>query len=1189
MSDDPITTQVCDLSRSLLMSSGAGCGKTYRMVERYTHLVRTGVLVSRIVAVTFTEKAAAELKDRVRQECRRLEIEDVPRANIWQEAARSLEMAPIGTIHSFCARLLRENALAAGVDPRFSQLDERDQRTLLRDVSRESLLGRLHSGEESAGAVIARWGLDGALGIIRGAVGMREEYRELLAAPPSAEEFVARWDEFAAQAPARLLTALTADERWPEIVAAMTDITPGDPSDKAAAKHLAFLNALPGVEDESRTVEERLASLEECVKQAGGGVGSKSNWSGREGDLARLKATLKLLTAFRNHAYEQIERMSIVEGEAEAELAAAVCVEAAVAAEAYASAKRDESGLDFEDLQILARDLLRDDRTIRELVGARYDHVLVDEFQDTNALQKEIVWYVAGGDVNDDAAPDVGKLFVVGDAKQSIYAFRSADVSVFNATRRDFHEAETCDVLGLEQSRRSTPGLVAFHNDLFGNPAVMGDDNASDYEANYEPITAWRGELAKDHDVEVILVEEGENVAEGRAAEARALAERIARMVEDGERIVAEERVAGPQTPRPVRYGDIAILMRAMPNVALYEAELRRRGIPYYTLAGRGFYNRQEIRDCLSLLSVLENASDNLALASVLRCSAFAISDDTLVWLRRDGGTLWEALGVANRTEVAPDQQRRLARARQVLSELRADKNRLSLSELVERMLDVTGLGAALLTQFGGPQVAANLIKLTDMARGFEAGGSFSLREFIDYLGNLVTEEEREGLASIHAEAGDVVQIMTIHKAKGMQWPVVIVPDLNRGQGGSPEGLSWSAASGPVPRIEDEAGKREPGAVRNLLKLDGEQREEAELRRLLYVALTRAEDHLILSSSCSVDDDGRLKSPGKWLRWVVGALAPDSLPQDGASIGGDGWRGVVNRPQPTEAPWSGLWASARADLSVMAEALAGGASRSDAATEELRSRIEPVVTSSAGMLQAHVTALSRYLACPHSYWLRHVLDLPERSGTSEWLRGVSATERGDLAHRIMELVGRDGEDEFERNVVLATFPDAVGQRMVEGELATLAEGIRAFLRGDLYAEWIAAAARLRTEVPFTAKLAGAIIEGKIDALAEGADGALRVVDYKTGRVHAEDNPDYVFQIGLYCAAVQAATGRLPKQAAIVYLDADDQSIYDDIEGIADAALERACEAVEGIGRGEFGMGDCPGRDRCALAYACELT
>ncbi len=188
----------------------------------------------------------------------------------------------------------------------------------------------MHSGEESARLIIARWGLDGALGIVRGAVGGREEYRELLAAPPSAEEFVARWGEFAAEAPPKLLAALTADERWLEIVAAMRDIAPGDSSDKAAAKHIAFLDALPGVEDDSRSVEERLASLEECVMQAGGGVGSKKNWSGREDDLERLKSTLKLLTAFRNDALDQIESMSMVEGEPEAELAAAVCIEASV-------------------------------------------------------------------------------------------------------------------------------------------------------------------------------------------------------------------------------------------------------------------------------------------------------------------------------------------------------------------------------------------------------------------------------------------------------------------------------------------------------------------------------------------------------------------------------------------------------------------------------------------------------------------------------------------------------------------------------------------------------------------------------------------------------------------------------------------------------------------------------------------
>jgi len=1199
MSDDLVTAQVCDLARSLLMSSGAGCGKTYRMVERYRHLVSQGILVTDIVAVTFTEKAAAELKDRVRQDCREQAALGGDDAPMWQQAARQLELAPIGTIHSFCARLLRENALAARIDPRFGQLDEREQSTLLRETVRTTLLRRVHEGQATSRLLVARWGLEKAQSIIKDALGNSEELEQWLQAPPPAE-IQASWEQFAAVGRQNALTEVLASSEWQQIAGDIAAIAPGDPEDKGAAKQIAFVEALPDVADESLSVGERLAALATCLAQ-GGSSGAKAKWKGREDDLAALKDALKRLKAVRDNEAKRLAALAIIEDEQTAALAAAICAEAAVTAAAWAEAKQAAASLDFDDLQVLARDLLRDRPEIRKRVQARYKHVLVDEFQDTNALQKEIVWYVAGGDVTAGREPYPGKLFVVGDAKQSIYLFRGADVTVFNATHGEFDEAATCGLVGLDTSRRSTPGIVNFHNQLFGCPSVMGPENSQPYEADYEQLLAWRGELHKDHDVEIMLTEAADDhggkisVGEARRLEARALAERIAEIVEGGEEIVAEDRVAGPQTPRPARYGDFALLFRAMPDVAIYEAELRRRGVPYYTLAGRGFFNRQEIRDSLSLLRTLENASDNLALASALRSPAFAISDDTLFWMRKADGSLWQALenavddSLPGAEMFAADQHERLCRAQRLLADLRANKNRFSLSELVENMLARTGLAALLLTQFGGTQSAANLTKLTDLAREFEAGGEFSLREFIDYLSRLVMDEEREGLATIHAEAGDVVQLLSIHKAKGMQWPIVVVPDINRQPGGSRDGLLWSSETGPVPPIEDELGRTHSGAVATLLKEDNDRREEAEARRVLYVALTRAEDHLILSTSCTIDDDGGLKSPKRWLAWVAEALGLDPVPEDGAVLDRDGWRGVVRRPQPTEPVWAGSRALARADLSALTMALQPDQPHSPAAHADLRRAIEPIRVPPADPPRYHVTALTRYLRCPRSYWLRHVRNLPEKGEPGEWLGRMSATDRGDLAHKIMELVGRDGVVELPRALDLASFPGALRERVEERDLDELAAHIGDFLAGDMYDQWIASAVRLRTEVPFTVALDGAIIEGKIDALAEDASSALRLIDYKTGTLRKDGTDDYRLQIGLYCAAVRAATGDLPTEAALVYLDSHEVEDLGDTGELEAAALAQVHRAIEGIAQGQFPAGDGVAHDQCALAYVCKLA
>lgn len=1219
VSEDPITPRVCDTTRNLLMSSGAGCGKTYRMVERYEYLVQWGVEVPHIVAVTFTEKAANELKGRVREKCQELAQQGGADAERWREAARQLELAPIGTIHSFCARLLRENALAANVDPHFQVLDERQQVRLLRETLRETLLARVRSGEPSARLIVARWELAGALKVIEDAVQRRESHRAWLQSPPDAAELLRKWHDFAQAGTVKVFEFLTSHADWLPIVAQMTDIEPNDADDKAAAKHRDFLAALAVVKDERRPMQERLEAFCQCLQQAGGGVGSKKNWADRPEDLIRLNDALKQLTAFKNSVAGQLlKAMASPEDQATAELAAAVCAEGAAAIAAYDQAKREGSLLDFDDLEIRARDLLRDHEDVRRRVQGRYEHVLVDEFQDTNALQKEIIWFVAGGDVNSARMPTPGKLFIVGDDKQSIYRFRGADVTVFTATQKEFATAENCDIVRLRESRRSIPGIVDFHNELFSAPEVMGGGPKEIYEAEYNPLCAWRGPLNKSHEVELLLVEklsaeespEGDadeasgtedtgatartapDAEEARRQEARALAARIAQMVEQGESLVAEERVAGKQQPRPVRYGDIAILFRAMTDVAIYEGELRRRGIPYYTVAGRGFYNRQEIRDCLSILRTIENASDSLALAAALRSPAFALSDEALFWLTRSPGSLWQALeGAVAGTlpeldKVDKEQRSQIARAHRVLAALRADKNHLSVAELVERVLRETGLAATLLSQFGGRQSAANLTKLTDLARDFEASGEFSLREFIDYLSNLVVEEERESLAAVEAEAGDVVKLLTIHKAKGMQWPVVVVPDLGRAPNRPDIDPRWSPQTGPVPKMEDEKGERVSGAVRALLKDEDDLREEAEDRRLFYVALTRAEDHLILSSSCKLNDEGALVSPGQWLGWLAQALNLTVLPNDGEFIAGKGWRLRVLRPWPGAVTTGKAARPARAEVGEITRAVAEPEAPDDDTAGSLRGLIEPVRVPPAHLSRVHVTALTRYHSCPRAYWLRYVLDLPEALPAHGWLREMSGAERGDLAHKVLELVGREGVGALDRALELAAFPGGLSQRISAAELDELAQNIRWFLEHEAYAQWVASAARLRSEVEFSVVMEQAIIEGKIDALVEDAGGLLRVLDYKTG-ASVEHAAEYHLQIGLYCAAVRAATGALPAGARLVHLDA--RRIEEiPLPQAADRALQWAAEALEGIRKERYSVDRCPHWGRCGLAYACEV-
>ncbi|MGI5816598.1 MAG: UvrD-helicase domain-containing protein [Armatimonadota bacterium] len=1210
-----IAKDVRDLSRSWIMTSGAGCGKTYQMVQRYVAIIEQGTEVSSIIAVTFTEKAAAELKDRVRQECR-ARMSDPARDEAdrrrFETAARQLAMAPVSTIHGLCARLLRENAIAAGVDPHFTQLDAMGQAMLLREVLRETLLARLHRGEQSARMCVERWGLGGAADVLRGLIDDRESLADLLADPPGGDELLARWEAEFERVYAPMLSELTSCEHWAEATACLLAVEPCDRDDAAAERHRAARGAHEVVSDQTQPLSARAAAFGECLSLAHKGhVGRKDNWSDRPEDHQTIKDGLRALGELRDACREQKIAFPELEDAATARVGAAVLREASAAASAYDEAKRERSALDFADLQILARDLLVEHPEVLERMQRRYRHVLVDEFQDTNALQKEIIWRIAGGDAETGAPPPGGGLFVVGDAKQSIYGFRNADVRVFNRTARDFTTHEAAGPIPLETTRRSRPRLVAFFNDLFERPEVMGCEQGADYEAHYQPVNAFRDPHPMGAEVELILIpkdELAEEAAEGgetesvgirvaRQREAEVLAARIREIVEGGE----------PQVPdgdggaaRPPRYADFGMLFQATTDIGVYEYALRRAGVPFYAVAGRGFYNRQEIRDCLSLLQVLENAANEVALVGALRSPIFGLSDDTIFFLTRERRPLMVALGHAAegahpaQERIAEEQHARIRHARETIGRLRALRDRVGLSELIERMLAETGLGAVELTQFAGRQSAANLAKLTDLARSFEQRGAFSLREFITYLGELVLQEPREGLADVFEEGADVVKLMTVHGAKGLEWPIVVVPDLGRSLPVSRDQVRVSPALGVVPPMESEDGGTRWGAVGESLRATEALHDEAERRRLLYVALTRARDMLILSSALEFagsEDDRRL-SAGYWLTWLTKGLGLDcTVVEDRQEIRGGDWCARVSVPsaEATESEGRRL-GEGRADLSILREATARDAA-------PLPDRVLAVELAAVPPDHLSVSALQCYRVCPRRFYLRHVLGLAEAPGDGDWLHGLSAVRRGDVAHRVLEIVGRGGLDD---GAIATALDEAIGSgalaiRVTDHERRGIERAVRWFIEdatldddAPIYHDWIARAGRLRAEVQFTAPLAGAQIEGTIDALAEDSRGAWRILDYKTGKPTQQARDAYRFQVGLYCAAVREVAGSIPVDAAIVLLDAA-KVVRVEPEEAAAQALEEAERVIEAVGRGAFPCADACAGDACRLAYACQLT
>jgi ATP-dependent helicase/nuclease subunit A len=820
---------------SVVLSSGAGCGKTHVLTERYlSHLRDDGAEVGQIVAITFTDRAARQMRGRIRRavqgHLRAAATED--EAATWARHLRALETAPISTIHAFCGTLLRQHAFDAGLDPQFDVLEEvlavnvRDeaaddclQRLLTAatetadDLRQLVLLYGWRPAVEAVNFLLRSW--DGShwqrrLATTPGEIAAewRREAREVL---------LPRYIDFllaAKPAYARLLTLL---ERHPP--------KPGPMADNVRT----LLDGLPRL----AAATDLAAATEELAEAAKVGSIGKKAWTDPDVYEAMKGAFEKFRNGIRGLELERFadpgERL------AEAALVGQRFLRVAGAVvHAYQERKRTLGLVDFQDLLLLTRDLLRDRADIRERLQDRYRFVLIDELQDTDPVQMELVEYLCGGGMT------AGKLFAVGDSKQSIYRFRGAEVRLFQDLRRRVpHEGRQ----SLTENFRSQPAILDFANALFARRLV-----------DFEPLVPHEPQVNPGPCVEFLWSPwpEKENVAAARTTEAEWIAGRIAAMVAPGAERLVVDRDEKPPRLRPVRPGDVVLLFRSMSSVHLYEAALRARGLHYYLVGGRAFFAQQEIYDILNLLRALENPQDAVSLAGTLRSPFCCVSDEALFVLARHPDGLWAGLGDESFDARLPaDQHEPVARARRFLGRWRGLKDRLPIAGLLNAVFADSGFDAATQFESLGDRKLANLWKLLELARTFDRSGLFGLAEFIGRLGDLVRSQPREEQAATQPENADVVRLMSIHQAKGLEFPVVFVPDLAAiGRGPGRPFAAWDPDLGCVARPpNDEDGPPFPDLGWKLFEARGDLEDWHEDLRTLYVACTRARDYLVLSAA----------------------------------------------------------------------------------------------------------------------------------------------------------------------------------------------------------------------------------------------------------------------------------------------------------------------------------------------------
>ncbi|HEU4479679.1 MAG TPA: 3'-5' exonuclease, partial [Pyrinomonadaceae bacterium] len=719
--------------------------------------------------------------------------------------------------------------------------------------------------------------------------------------------------------------------------------------------------------------------------------------------------------------------------------------------------KQELSALDFDDLQLRTIELLRRPEVLQRAYQ-RYKYFLVDEFQDTNGLQRDLLNALAlqtGARAN---------LFIVGDRKQSVYGFRGADVDVFARTTEEMLGAGG-ESVPLPLNFRSQPQLINFFNYLFAKFFQSGDivDKAELSELGFvehEPSEARREARDQPPLVELMIdtlsaEDDPKAKQDPRERDARQIVKRIIELTSHS----AAEEIRGVEEPAPAEqigrsrrgpapaasfeYRDIALLFRAMTNVPVYEAEFRRAGIPFQTVLGKGFYEREEITDLIQLCRFLDNRTDELALAAVLRSPLCGISDNTLLALRlgpRVGETpsgsapqprrhprpLFRALRTQSEIDFIDDDEREaLKKAHELLAALFERRNRYPIGDLLRYAVDVSSYTTVIAATYDGAQRLANIEKLFGLAERFERSGAHLIRDFVKFVHDFEAIGSRESEGQLD-DSANAVKLMTIHQAKGLEFPVVIIPDLHRSKPTWEGYFLLDRHRGLTLKVPNGRGQMVSGRTFSVFSERSQWRENFESMRLLYVAATRAQDRLILSGATK--DVGRLANGSEsWLQLIWQAL----------DLGLRSQTGMIDLAEDTQLLTT-FNITEETEPTLDADRQADSASiHLPADFAEVFPLLRPLQAErNSAVHRFSVTQLINYRRCPRQYYFDRVLHVPTADQMAVWNdaeapeppANLTATLKGAVIHRFCETYAKTEDAE---KVLRQSFAEVVRKRQAD--------------------------------------------------------------------------------------------------------------------------------------------------------------
>ncbi len=1063
---------------TLFVEAGAGTGKTTALVDRVVSLIARGrVAVRELAAITFTEAAAGELRDRIRYRLEQAAAaataalpagaagagardsdQHGPRGSWTPEerercraALDDLDDAALSTLHGFAQRILAEHPLEAGLPPRFDVIDDVEAAVRFEE----------HWGQ-FVDALVADPALEPALltavalgvdfdQLRRVARVLHDHYERLRAAPPAATDAPpVELDPVLApleQAIGRLAECWVRQDLLFQHVEGLA----------------GWLDALRGAHDDL----DRLDLLGQMPKMAKN-VGRHGNW---HCPIDEVRGLLEQADAARASVIATHQRATLD----------LLLTRLRGFVRAYADERRQDGRIEFHDLLVLARDLLRNDPRVRAALSERFRVLLIDEFQDTDPLQIEIAVLLASDDPDAGRRPwhDVpitpGRAFFVGDPKQSIYRFRRADLELYHRVEQELRDGRR----ELTQNFRSVPEILDWVNHVFDR-LFDGAESGGSAQAAHVALVAERD--AFQCSTPSVAVFGGPSdvplVAEVRAVEAAAVAALARRIKDDG------WEVADPVTGsiRPARYDDVGLLLPTRTALPDLEDALERADVPVRIESQSLVFSTAEVRDLLSILTALDDPTDEIALVASLRSPAFGCGDDDLVDYHQRGGR-WDY-----RRTVPEDLPRDhpVVVALTALRDLHEIRWWQSVSETVETVVRQRKMLELAVTHRRPRDHWRRIRFFLDQARAYDAASGFGLRGFIDWVRQLADERARAVEIVVPEPDDDALRVLTVHGAKGLEFPIVILAGLNVAPPNRTTPVLWNPDGG----FEVRVGRVRPGTRFETSGWDERARREdvldaAERLRLLYVASTRARDHLLVSLHHKQDTD------------CHAAL----LCQHAA-----------------DAPAVAL------DLDGAASPLLPAAvtSADDEAPETPADRDTWIAARTALLTHAGRPASVAATTLAHETWDPALEKDEPADDRPPWRRGRAGTSVGRAVHAVLQsidLATGAGLDATARAQALA---EGIPQREAE---------VRALARGVLQAPAVRGAVtsgRYWREVPVAAVIDGVTVEGFIDLLMETLEG-LVVVDYKTDQIPTDTDLDavmerYRVQGAAYALALERALG-----------------------------------------------------------------